>query len=220
VFLDPIDKVLVYPAYFPSILQMAAMAQSNSIVFELDDNYQKQTYRNRAYIAHSNGTMVLNTPIIKHKTTEAFRKTRDIQTCLNAPWQQHHFKSLESAYRSSPFYDFYIDDLKVLFTNPVDGLQQHNLKIFHILCEVLEWDIEVTTTTKYQKDFDGLDLRNLINAKKKTKHSFTPYIQVFDETNGFLPNLSVLDLLFNLGPSTLSYLRKESIDFREISVKQ
>lgn len=207
------DKVLVYPAYFPCILQMVAMAQANSIVFELDDNYQKQTYRNRAYIAHSNGQMVLNTPIVKHETTETYRKTRDIQTCTDTPWQQHHFKSLESAYRSSPFYDFYIDDLEPLFTNRVESLQEHNLKIFHIICEVLEWDIEVATTTEYQKDFDGLDLRNLINAKKKVKHSFTPYIQVFDETNGFLPNLSVLDLLFNLGPSTLSYLRAENIDF-------
>lgn len=213
------DKVLVYPAYFPCILQMAAMAQANSVVFELDDNYQKQTYRNRAYIAHSNGLMILNTPVVKHKIINTHRKTRDIQTCTDTPWQQHHFKSLESAYRSSPFYDFYIDDLAPLFTNQVKSLQEHNLKIFHAICEVLEWDIEISTTVKYQKDFDGLDLRSLINAKKKITHSFTPYIQVFDEENGFLPNLSVLDLLFNLGPSTLSYLRQESIDFRKLAIK-
>lgn len=213
------DKVLVYPAYFPCVLQMAAMAQASSVVFELEDNYQKQTYRNRAYIAHSNGLMVLNTPIIKHKTTETYRKTKHIQTCSETPWQHHHFKSLESAYRSSPFYDFYIDDLQPLFTKPVNGLQEHNLKIFHTICEVLEWDINVTTTTEYQKNFDGMDLRDLINAKKKVMHSFTNYTQVFDEAIDFLPNLSILDLLFNLGPSTLSYLRKESIDFRKLAIK-
>ncbi len=163
--------------------------------------------------------MVLNTPIVKHRTTNTYRKTKDIQTCPDELWQQHHFKSLESAYRSSPFYDFYIDDLEPLFTNPVGSLQKHNLKIFHTICEVLEWDIDINTTTKYQDRFDGLDLRNLINAKKKVKHSFETYIQVFDETNGFLPNLSVLDLLFNLGPNTLTYLRKETIDYKSLALK-
>lgn len=208
------DKVLVYPAYFPCALQLAAIAQAKSVVFELHDNYQKQTYRNRAYIAHSNGMLVLNTPIIKHKKSDnRRRKTKDIQTSKDTPWQQHHFKSIESAYRSSPFYDFYIDDLMPLFNEPVESLQEHNLNIFNILCEVLEWEIVINTTTEYQQDFDGKDLRSLINAKKEVQHSFTPYIQVFDESNGFLPNLSALDLLFNLGPNTLSYLRAEEIDF-------
>src|SRR5690625_5405478 len=124
------DKVLVYPAYFPCALQLAAMAQADSVVFELHDNYQKQTYRNRAYIAHSNGILVLNAPIIKHKISgNSRRKTKEIQTSVHTPWQQHHFKSIESAYRSSPFYDFYIDDLMPLFNEPVESLQTHNMKI-------------------------------------------------------------------------------------------
>lgn len=208
------DKVLVYPAYFPCTLQLAAMAQASSVVFELHDNYQKQTYRNRTYIKHSNGLLVLNVPIVKHKTSDnSRRKTMDIQTCLATPWQQHHFKSIESAYRSSPFYDFYIDDFLALFNEPAGSLQEHNLNIFNTLCEVLEWDINTSTTSEYQQNFNGIDLRGLINAKKEVQHDFTPYIQVFDEANGFLPNLSALDLLFNLGPNTLSYLREEKIDF-------
>lgn len=210
------DKVLLYPAYFPSILQMAAIAQADAVVFEIQDSYQKQTYRNRTYIAHSNGQLLLNTPIIKHKTKDGHRKTKDIQTSTDTPWQQHHYKSIESAYRSSPFFEFYIDDLEPLFTEPVKSLQEHNLKLFSTLCEVLEWEVEVSFTTTFQDSFDGLDLRGLIDAKKRIDHIFTPYTQVFDEANGFLPNLSILDLLFNLGPSSLSYLKKERIDFRSL----
>lgn len=213
------DKVLLYPAYFPSILQMVAIAQADSVVFEVQDSYNKQTYRNRAYIAHSNGQLLLNTPIIKHRTKDGHRKTKDIQACKDSSWQQHHYKSIESAYRSSPFFEFYIDDLVPLFTKPVKSLQEHNLKLFSTLCEVLEWEVEVNTTSTFQDNFEGLDLRVLIDAKKSIEHSFTPYTQVFEETNGFLPNLSILDLLFNLGPSSLSYLKKEAIDFKSLITK-
>lgn len=207
------DKILLYPAYFPCVLQMAAIAQSTSVVFEIHDNYQKQTYRNRAYIAHSNGKLLLNVPVIKHNTEKTHRRTMDIQTSSDMDWHLHHYKSIESAYRSSPFFEFYIDDLKPLFSSSIRNLQEHNLRLFDILCEVLDWDIETSTTTTYQTDFEGWDLRELINSKKKIKHSFTPYIQVFDEEKGFLPNLSILDLLFNLGPNTLDYLKNEKIDF-------
>lgn len=210
------DKVLLYPAYFPSVLQMAAIAQAKSVVFEIHDSYQKQTYRNRAYIAHSNGKLLLNTPIVKHHTKDGNRWTKDIKTSSDSDWQQHHYKSIESAYRSSPFYEFYIDDLESLFTKPVNSLQEHNLKLFSVLCDVLEWDVEISTTSAYENNFDGLDLRGLIDSKRTVQHSFTPYTQVFDQSNGFLPNLSILDLLFNLGPSSLSYLKNEEIDFEKL----
>src|SRR5690625_4068387 len=133
------DKVLVYPAYFPCALQLAAMAQADSVVFELHDNYQKQTYRNRAYIAHSNGLLVLNAPIIKHKISGYSRsKTKAIPTGVHPPSQQHHFKPTESAYRHSACYDFYLDALMSLLTTPVESLQTHTMKIFNIFCRVLE----------------------------------------------------------------------------------
>src|SRR5690625_6173255 len=121
------DKVLVYPAYFPCALQLAAMAQADSVVFELHDNYQKQTYRNRAYIAHSNGILVLNAPIIKHKISgNSRRKTKEIQTSVHTPWPHHHFTSIESAYRPSPFYYFSIYNLMLLFNYSIASLHTHN----------------------------------------------------------------------------------------------
>lgn len=192
------DKILLYPTYFPCILQMAAIAQSKSVVFELYDNYQKQTYRNRAYIAHSNGLLLLNVPVTKHKT-KTHRKTKDIQVSSEMDWQFHHYKSIESAYRSAPFFEFYIDDFTPLFKTPIKSLHELHLKLFTVLCEVLDWKVDFSFTTSYQTEFDGLDLRSLVNAKSKVKHEFTPYVQVFGQTNGFYPNLSILDLIFNLG---------------------
>lgn len=209
------DKVLVYPAYFPCILQMAAIVQSSSVIFEVHDNYQKQTYRNRAYIAHSNGLLLLNLPVVKYQKNK--RKTKDIRPSYDENWQAHHYKSIITAYRSAPFFEYYIDDMKILFEQPVQHLQAHNLHIFSVLCDLLDLQIDTYTTDAFQTEFNGIDLRNIINAKKKVNHNFTPYTQVFEHENNFYPNLSILDLIFNLGPNTLPYLKEEKIDFKKIS---
>lgn len=200
------DKVLLYPAYFPCILQMAAVVQASSVVFEVHDSFQKQTYRTRTYIAHSNGKMLLNTPVARANSDQVRKMTRDIQFSNDMPWQQHQYKSIVSAYSSSPFFEFYIDDLKPLFTKPAKGLLEHNIKLFELLCELLDLDIDFSYTSAYVDKFDGIDLRELIDAKKEVTCEFTPYTQVFSQTNGFIPNLSILDLLFNLGPASTSYL--------------
>ena len=114
--------ILLHPTYFPSIVQMVAMAQADKIVFEVEDNYQKQTYRNRAYIAHSNGKLTLNVPI-KHSKNGGRQKTKEVHVENSFPWQSQHWKSLQTAYRTSPFFEFYEDDLAPLFQEPVGQIK-------------------------------------------------------------------------------------------------
>lgn len=200
--------ILLHPTYFPSIVQMVAVAQSEKVVFEVEDNYQKQTYRNRAYIAHSNGKLTLNVPI-KHAASGNRLMTKEVEVENSFPWQSHHWKSLQSAYRTSPFFEYYEDDLKGLFDRPVHGLLSHNLLIFETLIELIGIEITHEFTTEYFRKPEQLDFRSLVTAKTNKEFELQSYTQVFQESHGFLPNLSVLDLLFNEGPNTLSYLENQ-----------
>jgi hypothetical protein len=204
--------ILLHPSYFPSIEQMAAVAQSEKVVFEVEDNYQKQTYRNRAFIAHSNGKLLLNIPI-KHNKNGIRQKSKQVIVENDFPWQEHHWKSLQSAYRTSPFFEYYEDDLEPLFTKPVGNLMDYNLEIFEILCELIGIDIEVSKTTTFETAPEIKDLRFLINAKRKSDFVAEMYTQVHEANHPFLPNLSILDILFNEGPNALVYLEKAPLPY-------
>ncbi len=204
-------KILIHPSYFPSIAQMAFIAQADEVVFEVCDNYQKQSYRNRAYIAHTNGRLLLNVPIKHNKNTER-QKTKTVQTENDFPWQQQHWKSLQSAYRTSPFFEYYEDDFEFLFTRKVTSLLEHNLLVFDTLCELIGLEIEVSKTETFVLEPKIDDFRFLIDAKIPIHFSLEPYTQVFETNhNGFIENLSVLDLLFNEGPNSLHYLELQAI---------
>lgn len=204
--------LLLHPSYFPSIEQMAAVAQADDVVWEVEDNYQKQTYRNRAYIAHSNGILLLNIPV-KHNKNRNRQKCKEVIVENDFPWQEQHWKSLLSAYRTSPFFEFYEDDIEHLFTDPVDNLMTHNLNVFETLAGLIGIEVKTSKTVEFQIDPPMLDFRHLVNSKKKTSFKTEPYTQVLEANHGFLPNLSVLDLLFNEGPNTLEYLERQTIVF-------
>lgn len=200
------NRILIHPSYFPSIAQMAAMVQSSHIVFEANDNYQKQTYRNRAFIAHSNGALLLNIPIL-HSKNGIKLKSKEVVVENSFPWQYHHLKSIQTAYRSSPFYEYYEDEFSSLFTDKVGSLFEHNMKIYHLLCELIDIEIPFSFSKEYMRDPEEIDFRFLINAKAKLTYTFPTYHQVLEERHGFLANLSILDLLFNEGPNTITYLK-------------
>jgi|SRR5690554_95570 len=202
--------ILLHPTYFPSIEQMAYMAKADKVVWEFQDNYQKQTYRNRAYIAHSNGKLLLNIPM-QHKRGER-QKTKDVLAVADFPWQSQHFKSLQIAYRTSPYFEFYEDDLEPLFLKPVNNIIDHNTHITSVLCELIGMEFDAAKTDVFEKNPDAvIDLRFLVDAKRKSDFTPTPYIQVLEDAHGFLPNLSILDLLFNEGPNTLNYLEQQTL---------
>ena len=204
-------NAILHPSYFPSISHFAAMAQSETITFEVEDNFQKQTNRNRAYIYSPNGIQMLNIPI-KH-SKESRQKTKDIKIETDFDWQKQHFKSLEAAYRSSPFFEFFEDDLRPIFEKKQAFLLDLNFEILAIVSKCLRMKIDYTTTTEYFHEVDNsliTDFRPLINGKKD--HSlFESYAQVFDDKYGFINNLSILDLLFNEGKYAMEYLKKQHL---------
>ena len=205
-------SILVHPTYFPSIIQVVAMVQAENVVFEVSGNYQKQSYRNRAYIAHSNGKLLLSIPI-KHTGEGGKIKTKETQVEDAFPWQIQHWKSLESAYRTSPYFEYYEDDLKPLFFNSETSLLDFNMKAFKLVCELLDVEIAYTLTEEYLKTPPQTDLRFLANSKLKTEFNLKPYVQVLGDNYDFLPNLSILDLLFNEGTNAIGYLESQKIDF-------
>ncbi|MGB1313007.1 MAG: WbqC family protein [Bizionia paragorgiae] len=200
--------IILHPTYFPSIETFVAIVSASSVVFEICDNYQKQTYRNRCYIYAANGKLQLSVPVIY--TQKNRQLYQDVQIANTYNWQDIHFKSLESAYRTSPFYEYYIDDLKPLFTKQYDSILEFNLACFEVICDALQLDITINKTTEFKKNHaDNLDLRGLVNAKKDTAPQFDNYTQVFSPKHGYINNLSILDLLFNEGPSALTYLEAQ-----------
>ena len=204
-------NILLHPTYFPSIAHFVAIAKSNTVTFEIEDNYQKQTYRNRAYVYGANGKLLLNVPVIhSHKERQ---KYKDVKIANNENWQDLHWKSLQSAYRTSPFFEFYEDDFKPLFKKKHTFILDYNFECLDLVLENLQLDIDYSKTNKYNKDVAPLkDFRHLANARKETQFEFDNYTQVFNNKNGFIGNLSVLDLLFNEGTNALSYLQSQELE--------
>ncbi|WP_299314861.1 WbqC family protein [uncultured Aquimarina sp.] len=202
---------LLHPMYFGSIEQYVTMAQSDSIVFENEDNYQKQTYRNRTYIYGANGKLLLTIPI-KHIGNGTKQLYKNVRIENEFPWQLHHWKSLQSAYRTSPFFEYYEDELVHLFEKRKDFLLDFNYECMEVIFDCLQSSTSYSKTRDYQKDHeDRNDMRILVSSKKEDTYELDTYIQVFSDKHGFIPNLSILDLLFNEGTNTLTYLENQSI---------
>lgn len=202
-------NILIHPTYFPSISHFVAIAQADAVTFEMEDNFQKQTNRNRMYIYSPNGMQLLNIPV-KHSGL-AHQKTKDIRLETAFDWQKQHFKSLEAAYRSSPFFEYFEDAIMPVFEKQYDFLMDLNLESMAIVSKCLQMKLEYEKTVEYFHDVPQFnDYRILANGKKDLSQ-FDVYTQVFGDKHGFINNLSILDLLFNEGRFALDYLKKQPL---------
>lgn len=198
---------LFIPTYFAPISQYSAIYKTDAVIFEFEDNYQKQTYRNRCYIYGANGKLTLNIPV-KHVLNEGRKKTKDTLVENDIQWQQQHFKSLLSAYRTSPFFEFFEDDISKIFSKKYKYLQDVNIDTHLFITDALQLNTSFSKTTAYDVTPSITDYRNLALAKKGIEIEVDTYIQMFDDKHGFIPNLSILDLLFMEGPNAISFLEK------------
>jgi hypothetical protein len=201
--------VLLQPTYFSPIIQYVGIAKSSKIIFEAEDNFQKQTYRNRSYIYTSYGKHLLIVPVQHNKNTKL--KTKDVKVDYKDSWQKLHLRTLITAYNSSPFFEFYIDDLLPIFEKQTTFLIDLNVKCHEFIMDALQLEIPTNKTTEYLKEPNCLDLRELAIAKGTHNFQLEKYYQIFEENHGFISNLSILDLLFMEGPNALNYLESQPI---------
>lgn len=187
-----------------------AIAKVENVFFEVCDNYQKQTFRNRMYIYDANGKLPLTIPVIyTQKNRQLFR---DIKISEEENWQDLHWKSIQSAYSSSPFFEYYENDFQPLYKSKFEYLMDFNFKCLEVIYECLELPFEFEKTREFDKNPDELiDYRSLADNRKEKEQDFKPYVQVFDDKHGFIPNLSILDLICNEGPNAMMYLESQTI---------
>ncbi|MBQ7471760.1 MAG: WbqC family protein [Prevotella sp.] len=205
-------EVLLSSTYFGPVQWYQKLHRAETVYIERHESFIKQTYRNRCVIATANGTQALTVPVERGETT----LMKDIRISDHGNWRHLHWNALQSAYGESPFFEYYADDLLPFFERRWDFLFDFNLAITETMCELLDIHPNVQLTTQFLPSSLFLhpssitlhpsstqDLREAIRPKHPLPDdSFEPrpYYQVFRERHGFLPNLSVLDLLFNMGP--------------------
>lgn len=201
---------LLQTTYFGPIQWYQKLYRYDHSMIEQYDSFQKQTYRNRCMIATANGTQALTVPIIHNGEL-----VKDLRISDHNQWRRIHWNALQSAYSESPFFEYYADDLHPFFEQKYDFLVDFNEAIRQKVCELIDIQPNVEYTTKYQPSALNpqpstlTDFRDVINAKHpQPDEGFTPkeYWQVFQHKHGFLPNLSILDLLFNMGPESVFFL--------------
>ncbi|MEL6975355.1 MAG: WbqC family protein [Bacteroidota bacterium] len=209
-------KILLHPTYFPSIGTFAVMAQ-REVVWEVHDNFQKQTYRNRCYICTDQGRHRMNIPIKHVGGNEGRQQYAQVSMDNSSAWKKIHWRTLQTAYRTSPYFEFYEDALEPIFTAKApDTLLEFNFYILEVLSECLGLTMGTETTENYQKTYDKFcDARFMVDAKRPFTMQQPKYTQVFEEKHGFVENLSVLDLLFNEGPNTITYLKSIPLSYLE-----
>ena len=193
-------KVLLPIAYLGPISYFAIILKADEVHIESKEHFVKQSVRNRCSILGANGKQTLTIP--KQRKSSDKTIIEEIHISNKDKWQKLHWQSIVSAYNSSPFFDYYKDELEYFYNSTFINLFDFNLNLTHKILQLLQEEREMKITTEFQANFSGNDFRNhTFNTEKENK-----YEQVFNEKHNFIPHLSILDLLFNLGPETEEYI--------------
>lgn len=198
---------LLSTAYLPPALWVAHAIQSDGLLLEAHENFQKQSYRSRTEIAGPNGKQVLSVPV-----------DRSVKDILQTPvsykedWVKNHLRSIATAYANSPFFEVLFPDLEEVLNHRFNTLWELNQATIKLMFHWLEHPYNIKYTSSFAPDFNGHDARSL-HPKRELDVEMPTYLQVFGEKNGFISNLSALDVFFNLGRSSWDY-------FQELNLRQ
>lgn len=204
--------IFLSSAYLAPVEYYVKLLTYDKIFIEQYDHYLKQTYRNRCTIAAPDGPLALTVPIVKPDTPKCFM--RDIRISDHGNWRHLHWNALESAYNHTPFFEYYKDDFRPFYEQKYEFLADFNEALCRLVCSLIGLEPQMERTTDYKTTFapGEDDFRERIHPKKEFRTEDPdfypqPYYQVFQERLGFLPNLSIADLLFNMGPESLLVLQ-------------
>lgn len=198
---------LLQTTYFGPVQWYQKLNRYDHCVIEQHDTYQKQTYKNRCVIATANGLQALTVPVEVSSNRE---EVKDVRISDHNNWRKVHWHALQSAYSESPFFDYYVDDIRPFFEKKYAFLIDFNEAIRQKMCELLDIETSVSYSSGFMVHGSGFkDFREVIRAKhpqEDAEFEARPYWQVFQHRYGFQPNLSILDLLFCMGPESVFYL--------------
>lgn len=192
--------------YIGSTALYKAMVGASCVYTEVFDHYSRQTCRNRATILGANGLETLIVPVVKPKEKTL---VKDILINNDKPWQIEHLRAIQTAYNSSPFLEFYLDDLLPFYTKKFKYLADYNMQMRQTVCSLLGISPELRFTDHYERVLEN-DYRHLVEKHAQVPEylNLEPYYQVFGQKFGFQPNLTILDLIFNMGPESILFIKK------------
>lgn len=198
-------KILISTAYLPPVEYFSLVSGADEIIIEKEENYLKQTFRNRCYILSANGPQLLSVPVYlgsSHKTL-----IKDIRIDYSKRWQQVHLRAMKASYNSSPYFEFYFEKIEKVISDNFEYLLDLNTGLTEIIQEILNIERRLSYTTSFEPaDNNAYDFRYRITPKKQSSFAEKKYLQVFDTSVGFVPSLSIIDLIFNTGPEACGYL--------------
>lgn len=203
------DTALLPSVYLGPIQYFSKLKRYNTCLVDYFEHLPKQTFRNRAEVYSPNGKLALSVPLVKRNQRQ---QMKDVKIAYEVDWQKLHWRSLESCYRRSPFFEFYEDRFRPFYEHkkPVFLVDLNN-ELQDLIVQLLKLETTCQRTDHYvAAPADAVDFRSLIspksNWKEDTEFHVLPYWQVFQTRHDFLPNLSIVDLLFNQGPRAVDFL--------------
>ncbi|MCO5249672.1 MAG: WbqC family protein [Chitinophagales bacterium] len=203
------NRILIEPHYWGNIAFFHALITADEVILDINSNFEKASYRNRCNILSPNGKLILSVPVQRGKEQRSLLK--DVKISYAENWVKDHWQSLVSSYRRSAYFEYYEDEIWEVYKNNYISLKDLDIATTNLIHNLLKIESDIITTDKFitYNEFEGLDLRDTISpkTKKNVYHlSDDKYQQVFMDRMNFVPQLSILDLLFNLGPRAKDYI--------------
>ena len=198
-------KILLSTAYLPPVEYFSRIAHSDEVLIESEENYLKQSYRNRCYILSAHGPQLLSVPVYlgsQHKT-----RVKDTRIDYSKRWQQVHLRAITASYNASPYFQFYFENIEKIISMKTEFLFDMNLQLTETVLKMLKLNKKITYTSEFKPigEADN-DFRYKISPKEESRFEVKEYLQVFNSKNRFVQRLSIIDLIFNVGPEAGGYL--------------